>query len=794
MASASTVMGQNSKAMENFPSSSHQKPQALPTQPPQSKLLRLKLTKPRPPRSNPQEVDWDEDLRPTPNEIVEAKANHGRSGHAHTDPKRPKTNDKKTGNKREKSSKPRTASAKRRKSNPIKSTTTKGQSDGPQLPLITLAASAIAATINQDKPPAPDRLKDQSNNATTNRVDLPKASHQTSPANGSPNQPGKSSPQLNVKIERCTSVAGESLSSYDHHAKVSSHSQMVNILEYKASAQQKSNDKAPRMISDTSSSCGGDAKQTARGDFSRITILESRALPQGKTIRPKAIREKSTINRGRAQSVGNKLILALHENDDTHPDRLIKNNTPIIISSDPVDAAKVMQTKQPDSVPVPTKKAPNPVEAERTLNKAVWVDDKQRRFQSRGFKSSSPVVVDDTKETEVIDVTGGMASWGSFLDSLGHSERSSTGYSSDMESDRGLMDDGPSILDYHMETEHLSGFAALQPIRSGPTTSSQVTRPCESQAPSSSKTSALGKTIESTATRIERHQSSHTPESQKPLLPHETAVTENCSPSPHQPKSVSRTTIVDRNGSPRLLPQSAKTALPPQVDVDREKSYEPRVTDTSPSQYSRSSSEQSTESQYEGVIWTKFQRDMFLAYGIETEKMARSHAWPPRPKHQPSFSEDVTVDGAKSDRASPMGPHSSERTIEERGLGAPLDQQFDRSFRTEISESTQSDMKSHRSSDEDPMEWISTLQVAQKDAHNLLSQTNAVSPRFQELWGTNSVIDSVNSTGCRESDHHTGPRSLPTRVWSNPGRFVPGPRSTHAFVSAANATGQRTTC
>lgn len=727
MASACTGMGQNSKAMEHSPSSTHQKPQALPPQPLQSKLVRLKLTKPRLPKSNPQEVDWDEDLRPTPTEIVEAKANHGKSGHAHTDPKRSKTNDIKTGNKREKSSKPRTASAKRRKSNPIKSTTAKGQSDGPQLPLVTLAASALAATINQDKPPTPNRLKDQSNNASRNKVDLPKASHQTSPANVSPIQPGKSSPQLNVKIERCTSVAGESSSSYDHHAKVSSHSQMVNILEYKAAAREhKSNDKAPRMISDTWSSSSGDTKQTGREDLSRLTIQESRALSQGKTIRPQAIREKSTTNRGRAQSVGQKLILALHENDDTRPELLIKNNTPIIISSDPVDAAKAMQTKQPDSVPVATKKAPKPVDAERTLSKPVWVDDKQRRFQSRGFKSSSPVVVDDTKETEVIDVTGGMASWGSFLDSLGHSERSSTGYSSDMESDRGLMDDGPSILDYHMETEHLSGFAALQPIRSGPTTSSQVTKPCESQTPSSSETSALGKNIDSTAARIERRESSHTPESQKPLLPHGTAVTENCSPSPHQPKSASRTTIVDRNGSPRLLPQSAKTVLPLQVDVDREPSYEPRVTDTSPSQYGRSSSEHSTESQYEGVIWTKFQRDMFLAYGIETEKMARSLPWPPQPKHQPSFSEDVTVDGASSDRASPMGPHSSERTIEERGLGAPLDQQFDRSFRTEMSESAQSDMKSHRSSDEDPMEWISTLQVAQKDAHNLLSQTNAV--------------------------------------------------------------------
>lgn len=50
-----------------------QKPKAPPHQPSESKIVRLKLTKPRPPKSKPQEVDWDEDLRPTPNETVETE-------------------------------------------------------------------------------------------------------------------------------------------------------------------------------------------------------------------------------------------------------------------------------------------------------------------------------------------------------------------------------------------------------------------------------------------------------------------------------------------------------------------------------------------------------------------------------------------------------------------------------------------------------------------------------------------------------------------------------------------------
>ena len=690
-----------------------------------SKMVRLKLTKPRPPRKNPQDVDWDEDLRPTPNEIVEAKANHGRTSLVNTDPKKSKTIDKKTGNKRTKPSKPSTAPAKRRKSNPTKSTTVKQEKPKPpQLPLITLVASDLAATIDKNEPPVSGSLN---NPVAKNIVDLPESSHQTSPKND-PKKNRETSPRVSVDIRSCTSVTSDSSSDFDYGIKIPFYSEKVSILEHRAQINgQKNSGQAIRMMSDTSSSSDGDVTKLALEDASKLTILESRATKKQST-KTKAVRETdNSKNHGRAQSVGNKLMLALHGNEDSQHEPDIEDNAPIIISSDPVEPEVPPQPKQSGQPPVKT--APKSVEIERVPEETVLVESRQHQVKSEAVKSPPPVVTNNVNEAEAIDATSGMATWGSFLESLGHSSRSSTEDSSDIEIGRGLMDNGDSILDYHMEAEHLSGFAALQPIRSGPTTLSQVTKPCESQAPTSSGTSIAGKTIDPTVVCIEKRESSHTPESQKPLLPNET-LTEFNSPSSQHSKSVPRTSIVDRNGSPRLIPQSAKSVVALQPDLEGEPSYEEtRITDTSPSEYDRSSGDPSTESKHEGVIWTKFQRDMFMAYGIETEKLSRSHPWP-RPKHQPSFSQEETADGAYSDKDSTVGPGSSQRTIEERGLGAHNVGQFDRSFRTEISGSTQPDMKPHRSSDEDPMEWISTLQVAQKDAHNLLHQTNSVRPFY----------------------------------------------------------------
>lgn len=57
----------------------------------------------------------------------------------------------------------------------------------------------------------------------------------------------------------------------------------------------------------------------------------------------------------------------------------------------------------------------------------------------------------------------------------------------------------------------------------------------------------------------------------------------------------------------------------------------------------------------------------------------------------------------------------------------------------------------------------------------------------------NPMIESLNSTGGGESNHYTGSGDLPRRVWTNPRRFIPGARSAHDAIQAADATCQRAT-
>lgn len=724
---------QGTKPTEHPAPSTDQHPQPAPAQPPPSKTVRLKLSKPKRPKKDPQEVDWDEDLRPTPNEAVEARNNDG-AARAHTEPKKGKTTVKQGNLKRAKLSKPQATSAKRRKSNPTKSSTAKQAAKVPQLPLITVAASALAATIDQEGPSISDKPKEQGEVATETKVDLPKASHQASLPGDEYNKIIKNSPRVSVQIRSSASAASPSSLGFDYNVKEPSHSQMVSILEYRAQLNAQKDVKAARVISETCSSSGGGAKKGASGSASKLTILESRAFPKQKARKPRVVRKKKPLKShkpdGRARDVGSKLMRALHGGEVSQHEPVSNNDAPIVISSDPVELQKSPESKQPELMPTPTML--KPIGIERVQKHAVRVDSPHDSSKSHKIRSSSPVVVDDTKEAEIVDATGGMDSWGAFLSSLGHSEASSTQDSSDMEVGRGLIDDEPSILDYHMGMEHLSGFEALQPMINGPTTSSQPTRPDESPKSTSLGTSNTRKTDQTPAVGEKKHVSSHTPESQKPLLCSET---EHHSPSPQQ-MSVPRTIIVDKNGSPQLVPLSVKGVVPLKLEFDCDQDYE---VETSPSQYDRSSSAFSTASQYKGVFWTKFQRDMFLAYGIDTEKMGRSHTWLQQTKPEPTCSQENTADGADSGKEAMIDPNSSQRTIEERGLGVAQDRQFDRSFRTDISVSSQPNMKSHRSS-EDPIEWISNLQVAQKDAHNLLHQTNLVCPAPIWAWSVGVLI------------------------------------------------------
>lgn len=745
--------------------SGRQKQKAPPSQSSESKIVRLKFTKPRPPKPKPQEVDWDEDLRPTPNEIAENKGTHGGTSVAYTDPKRPKTVGRNTGSKRAMESKPQTTSAKRRKSNRKSTTTKEGSNGGPQLPLITLTASALppAAPLGNnglsDMGPLDGQSKDY---ATKLDGHVPEALNQPSLPTDGHNKHGNNSERgVIVGIRSCTSVTTESSSDFEDHGKGPSRTSKVSILEHRAqSNRQTDKGKSVYVMPEVSSSSDIDLKGPSRITPSKVTILESRALPKERSSQAKTVHDKShPKNGGRAQSVGNKLMLALHGAEPSHYEPVNDRNAPLIISSDSVQPQESPRKQQSDQMPIETVLESSDIR--RVLDKAIPVEIPPNQTEP---ETVNPALITKTlppKEEKIEQLDDA-----SFWKLLGDDRMSTPASSSEFEAGRGLMGNSPSILDYHMEMEHIPGFATLQPMRSAPTTPSHATNIYESQADSSG-ISEVGK-LNDLIAGIEGREGSHTPESQKPLLTNESLMEPNYA-SPHPPKSVMRTSIVDGNGSPRLMPQSAKSMVSPQFDLDGESGHEETiiVTHTSPSQYDRSSCSISTESKYEGLMWTKFQRDIFLEYGIQTEKLAKSHPWPPPKKHRPSFSQEDTADGAHSEKASTTGPSSSQRTIDERALGsAPKNHEYlDQSSRTDISGSTQSADKSNQSSargDHDDMEWISTLQVAQKDAHHLLQQTNLVSRYCLCEWDrANWRLEFVHSAGGRKGHYQSSPGDLP---------------------------------
>ncbi|KAJ5607821.1 hypothetical protein N7537_004440 [Penicillium hordei] len=733
-----------------------QKPKAPPPQPSESKIVRLKLTKPRQPKPKPQEVDWDEDLRPTPNETVGNKGTHGGTSVADTDPSRLKTVDRKKGSKRAMPPKPQTASVKRRKSNTRKSTTTKeGSTKGPQLPLKTLAASVLppAAPLDNSRPsdmsPTDGRSKDY---VTKRNGNVPEASHQTSPPKDGHNKHGNNNKgDVIVEIRSCTSVTTDSSSDFEDHGKGPSRTSKVSILEHRSQSNGETNKSNPvHVMSQLSSSSDIDLRGPPRTTTSKVTILESRALRKGQSSQTKAAHEKSRPkHHGRAESVGNKLMLALHGAESPQDEPVNDPTVPLIISSDPVQPEESPPKQQSDKMPIETVLALPAIES--VPGRTILIEMHQNQTEP---KTVNPALIAKTLPPKEEPMQ--QADDAGFWKLLGDDRLTTTASSSEFESGRGLMGAGPSILDYHMEMEHIPGFATLQPMRSEPTASSHVTNLCESQADSSSEPSNVGKFDDLTAGRIDGHGSSHTPESQKRLLNNESLMELN-STSPEPPKSVPKTSIVDSNGSPRLMPQSAKSMVVPQLDLDGEKAHEETtsVTDISPSEYDGDSCSLSTESKYEGVMWTKFQRDMFLEYGIQTEKLERSHQWPPLKKHHPLFSQEDTADGAKFEKASTIGRSSSQRTLDERALGdAPSKNHgyLDQSFRTDISASTQPAGKSHQASTvdgHDDMEWISTLQVAQKDAHHLLQQTNShLSTQLAAEKATVSRVLEIYREGC----------------------------------------------
>ncbi|KAJ5634163.1 hypothetical protein N7528_002005 [Penicillium herquei] len=108
-----------------------------------------------------------------------------------------------------------------------------------------------------------------------------------------------------------------------------------------------------------------------------------------------------------------------------------------------------------------------------------------------------------------------------------------------------------------------------------------------------------------------------TPESQRPLLSPHTPFQLLFKPRPRD----SIASIVDSNGSPRLMPGTRLLVERARAQLDHMKI--PSDVSIASSSKERNSDGSSNYSSDEEQVWSKYQRDMFLEYGFETESMKK---------------------------------------------------------------------------------------------------------------------------------------------------------------------------
>lgn len=281
-----------------------------------------------------------------------------------------------------------------------------------------------------------------------------------------------------------------------------------------------------------------------------------------------------------------------------------------------------------------------------------------------------------------------------------------------------------------------------------------------------------------TALLSEESDNVHTPESQKPLLTKETP----CRP---MPMSIPRSSIVDDNGSPRLI----ERGRPGSLRFGRLSSL--ATTDSSTSSHARVSEDRSEDyTPHDRPSLSKFHLDMLLEYGVEAEDLFkrrsrsaffRSHTTSggtsiraSRHTEQQSGTRLTTVSPRRTDdssavekgpgnleqvRASAAEPSSSQRTIDELGLctNRPLEGHRHLGKLRSIEATSQIQPSSEpphsiMQDDADGMAWISALQAAQKSAHSLLQQTSQVClvgcRGFIELC---SLIDRISQSSSLQS-------------------------------------------
>lgn len=302
-------------------------------------------------------------------------------------------------------------------------------------------------------------------------------------------------------------------------------------------------------------------------------------------------------------------------------------------------------------------------------------------------------------------------------------------------------DSAVAHLSDRMETDPMQLLYAAQ-------TSPQASLQCLEDEPEiSSLSSEILLPDGNTLLPVQGGENEHTPESQKPLLSAHPRL-QQIAPLP-VPKSTIRSSVVDRNGSPRLCSQTVIETGKSLLNIDHFLLQNIRVTDSSSSEYDEDCDGDNSESKYQsGGGWSKYQRDMFMEYGIGPEELTTevteralfgdavkvasgvdqsSKATtadvtePPREEKRANYNL-VGSGPIRNVRAFGILSRSIPRSIDDPQMEASHDAQ---NFEKRLSTLMQGDLNE--------MKWITDLQVAQQSAHNLLLETSQVSCNARDL-------------------------------------------------------------
>lgn len=313
---------------------------------------------------------------------------------------------------------------------------------------------------------------------------------------------------------------------------------------------------------------------------------------------------------------------------------------------------------------------------------------------------------------------------------------------------------GPGLLE--SESLEMDSMPLPNEVQNHPST--DIPHPEEHETSSESSGSPMPDGVRMSF--IQRSESDHTPDSQKPLLSAHTSPRQIASLA--FPKSITRSSIVDRNGSPRLRTQTEIKTGNSILDVERFCVQSIRITDSSPNGDSEDSDGYEPESNYRrGRTWCKFQRDMFMEYGIGPEQLTTGITRWSALNHNVRVSARVGQINAISTEKDAEPPHEDKRgdcnmtggviahdhtapVILPSSAPSPFDYpriQADddvRCFQPQEGRMSAENLgpswpRQLVQGNQDNMDWISDLQAAQRSAQNLLLETNQVSCNAREL-------------------------------------------------------------